>query len=49
MILSTDEIRFGGAGLIAHDYVYRTDRDRDGGIGFNIYVPARTAMVLQKV
>ena len=49
VILSTDEIRFGGAGLIAHDYVYRTDRDRDGGIGFNIYVPARTAMVLQKV
>ena len=49
VILSTDEIRFGGAGLIAHDYVYRTDRDRDGGIGFSIYVPARTAMVLQKV
>ena len=49
VILSTDEIRFGGAGLIAHDYVYRTDRDRDGGIGFNIYVPARSAMVLQKV
>ena len=49
VILSTDELRFGGQGLIAHDYVYRTENTPDRGIGFRIYVPARTAMVLKKV
>ena len=27
VILSTDEFRFGGAGLVSHDYEYRTEQD----------------------
>ena len=49
VILSTDEFRFGGPGLIAHDVQYRAEYTQDRGLGFNIYSPARTAMVLQKV
>ena len=49
VILSTDEPRFGGNGLISHDYEYQTERVANRGTGFNIYVPARTAMVLEKV
>ena len=49
VILSTDEPRFGGQGLISHDYVYRTEQDPERGCGFRIYVPARTAMVLKKI
>ena len=48
VILSTDEFRFGGAGLVSHDYEYRTEQDPEHGTGFYIYAPARTAMVLQK-
>ena len=49
VILSTDEFRFGGAGLVAHDYVYQAENTPDRGLGFLIYAPARTAMVLKKV
>jgi 1,4-alpha-glucan branching enzyme len=48
VILSTDEFRFGGAGLVSHDYEYRTKQDPEHGMGFYIYAPARTAMVLRK-
>ncbi len=48
VILSTDEFRFGGAGLVSHDYEYRTEQDPEHGTGFYIYAPARTAMVLRK-
>ncbi len=49
VILSSDEWRFGGKGLVAHDYVYRTGKDPEKGDGFRIYAPARTAMVLEKL
>ena len=49
VILSTDESRFGGAGLVDHEYVYQTEQVPGQGTGFLIYAPARTAMVLQKV
>ncbi len=49
VILSTDEWRFGGAGLVSHDYEYATENTPDRGVGFWIYAPARTAMVLEKV
>ena len=48
VILSSDEPRFGGAGLVSHDYLYSTENVINRGTGFWIYVPTRTAMVLQK-
>ena len=49
VILSTDEFRFGGPGLVSHDYVYRTEMMPNRGVGFYIYAPARTALVLKKI
>ena len=49
VILSTDEPRFGGTGLVDHGYVYQTEYVANRGTGFYIYAPARTAMVLKKV
>jgi 1,4-alpha-glucan branching enzyme len=48
VILSSDELRFGGQGLISHDYEYTAAPEKDRGIGFEIYSPCRTAMVLEK-
>ena len=49
VILSTDEERFGGPGLVDHGYEYHTEQIPNRGTGFYIYAPARTAMVLEKV
>ena len=49
VILSTDEKRFGGPGIIAHDYVYSTEYVEGRGLGFNVYSPCRTAMVLERI
>ena len=49
VILSSDEFRFGGNGTIAHDYVYQTEYHEGQGLGFNVYSPCRTAMVLKKI
>ena len=49
VILSTDEKRFGGPGLIDHDYIYQTAYTEGRGLGFNVYSPCRTAMVLERI
>ena len=49
VILSTDEFRFGGQGIVSHDYEYQTENVPNRGTGFYIYAPARTAMVLEKL
>ena len=49
VILSTDEPRFGGQGIIDHTYTYTTEYIEGKGLGFNIYSPCRTAMVLERV
>ena len=49
VILSTDEKRFGGPGLIDHDYIYQTAYTVGKGLGFNVYSPCRTAMVLERI
>ena len=49
MVLSTDEERFGGPGLIDHEYVYHTVYEEGRGLGFNVYSPCRTAMVLERI
>ena len=48
VILSSDEKRFGGPGIIDHDYIYHTEYTEGRGLGFDVYSPCRTAMVLEK-
>ena len=49
VILSTDDKRFGGPGLIDHNYVFHTAYVEGKGLGFDVYSPCRTAMVLERV
>ena len=49
VILSTDEPRFGGQGLIDHNYVFHTGYYEGRGLGFDVYSPCRTAMVLERI
>ncbi|MBP3634828.1 MAG: alpha amylase C-terminal domain-containing protein [Oscillospiraceae bacterium] len=48
VVLTTDEGRFGGHDRISTTYVYDAVRQPDGKIGFRIYLPSRTAVVLKK-
>jgi 1,4-alpha-glucan branching enzyme len=48
VILSTDEERFGGPMLIDHNVTYYTEYIEGRGLGFNVYSPCRTAMVLER-
>ena len=48
VILASDNYNFGGHGRIANDYVYKAEKQPDGRIGFKIYIPSRTAIVLKK-
>ena len=49
VVLSTDEERFGGPGLIDHEYEYHTAYAEGQGLGFDVYSPCRTAMVLERI
>lgn len=49
VILDTDDFSFGGQGRIPHDMVYPSHQDPQKGIGFYIYLPARTAIVMKRV
>ena len=49
VILSTDEERFGGQKLIDHSVTYYTEYLEGRGLGFNVYSPCRTAMVLERI
>ena len=49
VILSTDEERFGGSALIDHNVVYETQYTEGKGLGFDVYSPCRTAMVLERI
>ena len=48
VILSTDEERFGGTGTVSHQYVYTANNVENHGVGFWLYSPCRTAMVLAR-
>lgn len=48
VVLSTDDYCYGGHGRIHHN-VYTATKQPDGRIGFQIYLPSRTAVVLKKV
>ena len=48
-IFSTDDLDFGGMDRISKNYDYYTKVVKDHGLGFNIYIPSRTAVVFRKV
>ena len=48
VILASDNFDFGGQGRIANAEIYRAEKQPDGRIGFKIYLPSRTAIVLKK-
>ncbi|MBE6634316.1 MAG: 1,4-alpha-glucan-branching enzyme [Ruminococcaceae bacterium] len=48
VILSTDEPRFQGYGHVAINCEYRADIMEDQTVGFRIYLPARSAIVLNR-
>jgi len=47
VVLSTDDYCYGGQGRVYHQ-TYRAHKHADGRIGFQIYLPNRTAIVLKK-
>ena len=48
VVLSTDDFRFGGQGRV-HHLTYRAEIQPDGRLGFKLYLPNRTAVVLKKL
>ena len=48
-IFSSDDAEFGGQERISKDYLYQTKEVPDRGLGFEVYIPCRTAVVFQKV
>ena len=47
VILSSDEVDFGGFGRTNGDYRYKTVKTKEKNIGFFCYLPSRTALVLK--
>ena len=48
VILSTDNEKFGGFNRVDENYSYTAKNFCDKKIGFNLYLPSRTAIVLKK-
>ena len=48
VVMSTDDYCYGGHGRIAH-MTYTAQTYADGRIGFQIYLPSRTAVMLRKI
>lgn len=49
VVLSSDKTEFGGFGRVSEECVYEAERDFDGLLKIRIYLPARTAVVLNKI
>ena len=49
VIFSTDDVDFGGMDRVSKQYVYEAKFVENRGLGFEIYIPCRTAMVFRKV
>ena len=47
VLFSSDDYRFGGHGRVYHQ-TYKATKQADGRIGFQIYLPNRTAIVFRK-
>lgn len=48
VILTTDAPEFGGQGRVSTSTIYST-KVQDGKVGFQVYIPSRTAIVFRKV
>ena len=48
VIFSTDDIDFGGMDRVSKQYVYYTKFVENRGLGFEIYIPCRTAIVFKR-
>ena len=48
VVLSSDSAEFGGNDRVDGDYIYKAEKTEDR-IGFGIYTPNRTAIVLKKI
>ncbi len=49
VVLSTDDPQFGGQGRVDSKYIYECKSIDQRGLGFKIYIPARTAIVLKDI
>ena len=49
VILSTDDGQYGGFDRVDKQYIYEATRGEDGRIGFQCYLPQRTAIILKKI
>ena len=47
-LLSTDDALFGGHSRVDTQYVYTSEIQEDGRLGFKCYLPSRSAMVFKK-
>ena len=47
-VFSSDDAEFGGQERVSKEYIYHT-QDTECGLGFEVYIPCRTAIVFQKV
>ena len=48
-IFSTDEVDFGGQDRVSERYIYYTKEVEGRGLGFEVYIPCRTAVVFRRV
>ena len=48
VVMSTDDLCFGGHGRIAHQ-TYTAQKREDGSVGFQLYLPSRTAVILRPI
>ena len=48
-VFSSDDKEFGGQERISKDYIYHSAENDPRGLGFEVYIPCRTAVVFQKV
>ena len=48
-VFSSDDKEFGGQERVSKEYIYHTEHRSEKGVGFEVYIPCRTAVVFQKV
>ncbi len=48
VLLTSDDFCFGGHGRV-HHLTYRAEKQPDGRVGFRMYLPSRTALVMKKL
>ena len=49
VILSTDDGKFGGLNRVDTNYIYKAEKQANGKIGFDCYLPLRTAICFKEV